>query len=596
MEIAYTVANGESCWMPISLKIARFGPFEANLETGELRKQGLKIRLPEQAFQILAALLENPGEVVTRQELQQRLWPGQTYFDFQHGLNKAINRLRDALNDSAATPRFIETVARRGYRLLVPVTAGDSAVEARPSVTDRLRLAILPFENLSGHVEQEFFSDGLTEEMISVLGRLNPSRLGVIARTSSMHYKRTPKTIDEIGRELDVEYLIEGSVRKTENRVRITVQLVHAHDQTHLWAESYNRDLSDIFHVQHEVAQHVARSLAVELLEKASRRHGPIPPDAYEAYLQGLFCWNKGTDRDAKTALQWFQRAVELHPKYALAYSGMADCYGRLAWYGVLTPREASPKAKVAASQALEIDDRLGEAHASMALVCFWYEWNWSEAENEFLRAIECKPNYAQAHNWYAAYLNAMQRFEEAAAHQKIARELDPLSLTIAMNAADPHYFKREYPTAIDCFDAVLKREPNFFPAHYNSAKACALSGRDQQAIAGFEVAARLSGVKFANTALAFAYGRAGQTAKGWEFQKEIEDLSNRTYVPGPQLALGYLGLGETNKALSELERGFEERSYLMIYLKADPIYDCLRSEPRFISLLERMNFSQRWA
>lgn len=585
-----------SIGMPASVKIARFGPFEANLETAELRKQGLKVRLPEQAFQILAMLLKNAGEVVSRQELQDRLWPGQTYFDFQHGLNKAINRLRDALNDSAATPRYIETVARRGYRLIVPVTAGEPAVEARPARASRLRLVILPFENLSGAAEHEFFSDGLTEEMISVLGRLNPSRLGIIARTSSMHYKRSPKTIDAIARELDVDYIIEGSVRKTENRVRITVQLIHARDQTHLWAESYNREFSDILQVQHEVAQHVARSLAVELLEKGSRRQPAIPPDAYEAYLQALFFWNKGTDRDAKTAVEWFQWAIDLHPKYALAYSGMADCYGRLAWYGVLRPREASPKAKLAASQALEIDDRLGEAHVSMALVCFWYEWNWPEAEQEFRRALELKPNYAQGHNWYAAYLNAMQRFEEASGQQKIAQELDPLSLTIAMNGADPYYFKREYAAAIDCFEAVLKREPYFFPAHYNLAKAYALIERYPEAIAGFEAAARLSGVKFANTALAFAYGRDGQTAKAWELQQEIETLATRTYVPGPQLALGYLGLGETDKALSELERGFEERSYLMIYLKADPIYDCLRSEPRFITLLERMNFEQRWA
>ncbi|MBV8832051.1 MAG: winged helix-turn-helix domain-containing protein [Acidobacteriaceae bacterium] len=581
--------------MPNSPRIARFGPFEANLATGELRKQGVRIRLPEQAFQILAVLVERPGEVASRQDLQQRLWPGQTYFDFDHGLNKAVNRLRDALNDSAVTPRFIETVARRGYRLIVPVVLAGS--EPAPWATPaRIRLAVLPFDNLSGDPEHEFFSDGLTEEMISVLGRLNPGRLGIIARTSSMQYKRSRKSIDEIGRELDVEYVLEGSVRKTENRARINVQLIQVRDQTHLWADSYNRDLADILHVQYEVAQHVAVSLSVTLLDKAYRRDAPVPSDAYEAYLQGRFYWNKGSGRDAKTAIEWFQRAVERHPKYALAYSAMADCYGRLVWYGDLTPREAGPKARQAASQALQIDDRLGEAHASMALVCFWYEWDWAEAEHEFRRAIELKPNYASGHNWYAAYLNVMQRFTEAAEEQAIARQLDPLSLIIAMNAADPYYFKRQFASAIEQLEPVLKREPYFYPAHYNLGKAYALSGRYEEAITAFEAAARFSGVEAANAALAYAHGRKGNIATAQSIRQRMEELATTTYVPAPQLVLAYLGLSETNKAIDLLEKGYEERSFLMIYLKADPIYDPLRSDKRFISLLERMNVAARWS
>src|SRR5581483_9011508 len=392
--------------MPSALNIVRFGPFEANLDICELRKQGLKIRLSDQAFQILAMLLESPGVVVTRQELQSRLWPGQTYVDFEHGLNKAVNRLREALNDSWTTPRFIETVARRGYRFIAPVTGSEALTEGRRSPASRMRLVVLPFENLSGDPEHEYFVDGLTEEMISTLGRVNPDRLGIIARTSSMQYKRTQKSIDEISKELHTEYILEGSVRKTETRIRITAQLIHARDQTHLWAESYNRELADILQVQNDVAERVASALTVELLQDGTRIEPAIPPDAYEAYLRGRFFWNKGTDVDAKMAIEWFQKAIDLHPKYALAYSGMADCYGRLAWYGALPPRVASPRAKIAAMQALQIDDRLGEAHTSLALVCFWYEWNWLEAEHEFRCAIELKPNYAQAHNWYAAYLN----------------------------------------------------------------------------------------------------------------------------------------------------------------------------------------------
>ncbi|MGH9437461.1 MAG: winged helix-turn-helix domain-containing protein [Terriglobia bacterium] len=582
--------------MPNSSRVARFGAFEANLATGELRKQGLKIRISQQVFQVLAMLLENPGEVVDRRELQRRLWPGQSFFDFEHGLNKAVNRLRQALNDSASTPRFIETLPRRGYRLIAPVSAAEFSFPAALRAPTRMRLAVLPFENLSSEPEHEFFSDGLTEEMISQLGRLNPSQFGVIARTSSMQYKRTKKRIDEIARELSVEYILEGSVRKTENRVRITAQLIHARDQTHLWVESYNRELADIFQVQNEVAQRVASTLAVELRGEDSGCIRPVPPEAYEAYLRGRFFWNKGTAYDAKTAIQWFENAVRQYPQYGLAYSGIADCYARLAWYGALPSREASPLAKFAASRALEIDDRLGEAHASMALAYFWYEWNWSEAEHEFRRAIELKPNYAAAHNWHAAYLNTMQRFEEAAAEQKIAEELDPLSLTIAMNAADPHYFARRYDTAIEYLERVVKREPNFFPAHYNLGRACAVAGRHRQAINAFETAARLSGVPGANTAVAYAYARAGDTDRARAIEREVKKLATACYIPSPQLALSSLGLGETDRALDQLEAGFEERSYLMIYLKADPIYDVLRSNSRFKELLRRMNFGARWS
>jgi TolB-like protein len=302
-------------------------------------------------------------------------------------------------------------------------------------------MAVLPFDNLSPEPEQEFFSDGLTEEMISELGRMDPKRLGVIARTSAMLYKHSGKRIDEIGRELGVDYILEGSVRRTENRARITAQLIHVPDQTHLWAESYDRDLADILRVQHEVARRVADSLAVELLPEERSQAAAISPEAHEAYLRGRYFWNKGSGTDAMTAIRWFEQCLSHDPNYALAYSGMADCYGRLGWFGTLPACEAGVKAKAAATRAIRLRDRLGEAHASLALVSFRHEWKWAKAEREFREAIDLKPNYAAAHNWYAAFLNVMVRFDEAAKEQRVAEELDPLSLTIAMNAADPYYF-----------------------------------------------------------------------------------------------------------------------------------------------------------
>jgi TolB-like protein/Tfp pilus assembly protein PilF len=571
-------------------RVVRFAAFEADLGAGELRKHGLRIRLPEQAFRVLATLLERPGDLVTRAELRARLWPDRTYVDFDHGLNKAVNRLRGALGDSAANPRFVETIARRGYRLLVPVTA-----DASPGALTgprRIRLAVLPFENVSADAEQEFFSDGLTEEMITELGRLSPAQLGIIARTSAMQYKQSGKRIDQIGRELNVDYVLEGSVRLKQKRARITVQLIHVGDQTHLWAQSYDRELADIFQVQREVAQRVADSLAFELLPDTNARRGRAVPEAYEDYLRGRYHWNRGSDTDARLAIECFERALDSDPRYALAYSGIADCYGRLVWFSALPPLEAGPRAKSAATRALEIDPQLGEGRASMALVHFWYEWNWLEAEREFRRATELQPNYADVHNWYAAYLNVMGRFSEAAAEQKLAEELDPLSLTIAMNAADPHYFARSYGPAIENLKLVLRREPRFPGAHFNLGRVYAQNRMYAEAITAFESAAQLSGNRQASAALAFAYARAGRVAEARRILAEMEQLAAVRYMPSPQLALIHLGLSETEKALDCLERGFEEKSFWMIYLKADPVYDSLRAHPRFVRLLERLGFA----
>lgn len=566
----------------------RFGAFEADLDTGELRKRGLKIRLPDQVFQVLALLLERPGEVVSRSDLQNRLWPRDTFVDFEHGLNKAVNRLRDALSDSAGNPRFVETVAKRGYRLIVPVTGREPA-GSKAAFTARLRLAVLPFENLSADPEQEFFSDGLTEEMISELGRLNPRRLGVIARTSAMLYKHSNKRIDEIGRELDVDYILEGSVRRVEMQLRITAQLIQVRDQTHLWAESYSRELADVFHVQHEVARRVATSLAFELLPGPDA--GAIPPDAHEAYLRGRFFWNKGGDGNARTAIECFQKAIEHYPEYGLAYSAMADAYGTLAWFSALPPRKAGEKARAAAARALELDDRLAEAHCSMAVVRFWFDWNWSEAEEEFQRSITLKPDYAVAHNWYAAYLNVMGRFAEAATEQKIGEEWDPLSLVIAMNRADPYYFSRRYDLAIENLRRVLNREPNFYPAQYNLGRACALSGRHEEAMEAFRAAVRLSGVRQANVGLAYGLALAGKVREARLLQAELEEYARNEYVSPPPMAWIAIGLGDLEGALEKLRQGYEEGSPQMIYLKSDPIYDPLRERPEFAELMRRMNF-----
>ena len=576
--------------MSQSPRIRRFGVFEADLEAGELRKHGLALRLPEQSFQTLTMLLDRPGEIVTRLELQEKLWPKQSFADRDHGLNKAVNRLRDVLNDSASNPRFIETIARKGYRLIVPVTGGSDDNPQTPA-TNRIRLAVLPFKNLSMDSEQEFFSDGLTEEMILELGRLSPDRLGIIARTSAMQYKDGAKRIDEIGRELNVHYILEGSVRKMESHARIAAQLIHVQDQTHLWSGAYEREVADIFQVQKDVAQRVAESLAFELLPDAQSLGRAALPEAHESYLRGRFFWNRGDGKSARNAIEWYQKAADCDPEYALAHAGISDCYCRLAWFSELPPLVAGARAKDAAMRAVQIDPLLGDAHASLALTRFWYDWNWSEASNEFRLSLELRPNYADAHNWYAAYLNVMGQFEEASAQQKLAEDLDPLSLIIAMNAADPYYFSRQYVPAIEHLKRVLSRDRHFFPAYYNLGRAYALGGNYEQAIQMFQQAARLSGSREASAPIAYVHARLGRVAEARKILSDIEGLAKTHYVAPPQLAVIYLGLGDIEKALDLLERGFDEKSFWMIYLKADPIYDSLRNHPRFKNLMSRLAF-----
>jgi TolB-like protein/DNA-binding winged helix-turn-helix (wHTH) protein len=438
--------------------VIRFGVFELDLAAGELRKSGIKVRLQEQPFQILSLLLERPGQVVTRDEIQQKLWPDGTFVDFEHSLNAAVKRLREALEDSADNPQFVETVPRRGYRFIYPVEGHAArsrrwvwalALAALPALltlllalnvgglrdrlwpradspAKRIMLAVLPCDNLSGDPEQEYFSDGMTDEMIAQLGRLQPARLGVIARTSAMHYKGTDKHVDEIGRELGVEYILECSVRREGDRVRITAQLIQVSDQTHLWAASYERELAGIFAIQSEVSRQIARSLEVELLPAERARPsgaGTINPEAYEAYLKGRYFWNKRTEEGIKKSLDYFQQAVARDPDYALAYSGLADAYLVGIFVGYLPSQDNHPKGLAAALRAVELDDTLAEAHASLAN---FEIGNWLVEEKELKRAIELNPNYAPARIWYAMHLSARGRHEEALAEGKKALELDP--------------------------------------------------------------------------------------------------------------------------------------------------------------------------
>ncbi len=614
----------------------RFGPFEFDPRAGELRKQGLKLKIYGQPLDILAMLLARPGEVVTREELQKKLWPQDTFVDFEHSLNAAINRLRTALEDSSETPRFVETLPRRGYRFVAPVNGAVPAqTEAvpvampalparlqRPSVwmaagivvalvtagyfvrerfwpkaqppAGRVMLAVLPFENLSGDAQQEYFSDGLTEEMITELGRLQPERLGVIARTSAMQYKKKGGDVRRIAGELGVDYVLEGSVRREGERVRVSAQLIAARDQTHLWADSYEQDRAGILTLQKEVASAIARQIELKLTPQQQARLAggrPTNPEAHDAYLKGRYFFNRGPDTLQKAA-EYFQEAINKDPDYAPAYAGLADAYAWNVGHMLLPPRELYGNAKAAAVKALELDPTLAEAHASLAFVNDLYGWDWDGALQEYQRAIALNPNYANAHAWYAGHLAVRGRFQEAEAEVKRAEELDPLNLFIKIQVGWIYLWEGQFDRAMAQWQKVVELDESFSMAHYNLGMGYAAKGKYPEAIAAYRKALSLEDHAYYWGLLGHAHAMAGQEAEARKILAKLKQRAKREYISAGGMAMVYLALGEKEQGLNLLEKGYRDRDPGLANLTLEPFWwKPLHNEPRFQALLRRMNF-----
>ena len=560
--------------------LLRFGTFEVDPGAHEIRKHGLRISLEGKPFEILMTLLENPGRVVTRKTLRQKLWPD-SFVGYEHSLNTAVNKLRETLGDSPANPRFVETLPRLGYRFI-------AAVEKlrRPQASGaKAMLAVLPLDNLIGDARQNYFIEGLTEELISQLGQMNPKQLGVIARTSSQLYRNSSKSVQEIGEELGVGYLMEGSVRLEKKRVRITLQLIQTADQTHAWAASYYHDLCEILSIQKEVAEQVAKALALELFSAKGPKPVAANPEAHEAYLQGRFYIGQRSEDALNKAMAYFEQALLLDANCARACSGIADCCTLLTWFGALWPREAGSRAEKAAARALEIDPMLGEAYASLGLVRFWHSWDWTSAEEMFLKAIELNPSYAMARQWYASLLNSRGRLQDAQKQMLRAREIDPHAPIIQMNMADMPFFARDYQRAVDTLNALLASVPQFFPALFNLGRAYVQLKKYPEAIAAFEKALKFSGNREGQTALAHALALSGKRDTARAILDALVNDNSGRYLASPMIARIYLGLGETDQAIEWLRKGLQERSYWMVFLKMDPVWDPIRDDPRFREL-----------
>ena len=563
----------------------RFAAFELDSRTSELRKQGTKVKLQEQPFRILQILLQSPGEIVSREELQQKIWPSDTFVDFDHGINNAVKRLREALGDTAETPRYVETMPRRGYRFI-----GKIECEA-----PRMRsLAVLPLENLSHDPQQEYFAEGLTEALITTLAKIGELR--VISRTSAMLYKGVRKPLREIARELEVDAIVEGTVLRAGQRVRITAQLIDAANETHLWAESYERHLRDVLHLQAEVAEAIAKQVRVKLTPQ-ERAHlaqtQPVNPEAYEAYLKGRYHWLRRNSEELPKAVQYFEQAIAMDPTYARAYAGLADSLSGLGVYFV-APDQGCGKAKTLALRALEMDPGLAEAHASLAWATMWYDYDFVTAEREFERSIELSRRYATAHMWYGFCLGMMGCYEESYTEFKRAIRLDPHDAYTYVAFGFACYCARRYDQAIEQFVKSLDLDSSIAQAHIGLGWVYIRKAMLEAAIAEAQRAVELSPrTTLFLGSLGEAYAAAGHRDKAYEILNQLEDLSKLRYVTPYVVGRIYTALDEKGKALGWLETGHREHAAIRVLLKTDPAFDRLHSDPRFQDLLCSMNFPQ---
>ena len=664
--------------------VVRFGTYEVSFRSGEVRKAGVRIRVQQQPLKLLEVLLERPGEVVTREELRSRLWPDESFGDFDQAVNIAIAKLRSALGDSAENPRYIETLPKRGYRFIADVSFVDAGGRIRrpetastdppvtepghqfqdngltvppvtelgnqfrgngsgvPSVTEpelqlegpglavpakrRLRptgrvilalavllslailsvllvrsrgrrptairsLAVLPLENLSGDAAQNYFSAGMTDELITDLAQI--SALRVISRTSVMVYKGAHKSLPQIARELNVDAVVEGTVLRAGDQVRITAQLIDASTDKHIWSQSYEGELRDTLALQDRVARAIAGQIQINLTprEQAALKSATVVnPQAYESYLKGRYFWSKRTAGGLKVALAYFNQAIEEDPNYAQAYSGLADTYALLGdWqYAAMTPKEAYPKAKAAALKAVKLDNALGEAHKSLAFVLDGFDWDLDAAGKEFRRAIELNPGYATAHHWYAWHLALLGQYDKAIAEMKKAESVDPLSLIINADLAELLVLAHSYDEAIEQSRKTIEMDPNFAMAHNQLAQAYLQKHMYDQAIAELQEAVQLSGGSptcIAN--LARAYGLSGNRSEAMKLLNDLKSSSTARNSHASEVAAIYASLGDKDEAMNWLEKGYAERFNPGVLIR--PAFDPLRSDPRFQHLVQRV-------
>ncbi len=618
-------------------RVMRFGAFIVDLRLGQVHKHGVRLQVQEQPFQVLAMLLERPGDLVSRKELHQRLWPADTFVDFDHGLNAAINRLRECLADDAERPRYIETIPRRGYRFIATVeqdlTAPPTPVTAElpaPPVSSSKRavwiarwpfavmlagllcaaiafgwnvlrsrqrrppirsIAVLPLINLSGDPEQEYFAVGMTDELITDLARIRSLR--VVSHTSVMQFKNSKKSLPEIARELNVDGIVEGSVLRSANKIKVNVQLLHGPTDQHLWAESFQRNSQDVIQLQDELARVIVEQIRLKLTpqEEASfHKTRPVNPGAHDAYVHGRYYWFQARRRGVTEAFpksrQYFEQAIDLDPSYALAYSGLSDYYGvATGIYGLIPAGEGWPRAEALARKALELDDSLAEAHNSLAADKFFYERDWVGAEKEFRRGIAVNSDYSEIHALYSYFLASMKRFEESVAEAKRAEAIDPIihEETVFVALLWAHQFDE----VTERCQKMLGPEPA--KAHYWLAQMYFSKGMYEEWFQEDQKRLRLTHQIERVDARERAHSKGGLRAVyQWDLER-MKRVAAQEHLGPARIAAGYTVLGDRNRALQWLEKDLQMRDGEIVYVNIESEFESLHSDPRFKDLIRRI-------
>ena len=588
-------------------RVIRFGPFELDLRAAELNKNGRKILLQEQPFQILLMLLEKPGDVVLREEIRQRLWPNGTVVQFAPSINAAMQRLREALGDTANRPRYVETVSRRGYRLIGKVETSDNNMTLRSGETNFKRLmptsfvrskafssiAVLPLENTCQDPDADYLSDGITENIINRLPKR--SGLRVTPRSTVFRYRRKISNPQAIGRELGVEAVLAGRVTQRDGALVVSAELIDVSQGAQLWGERYSRRLSDLYKVEEEIAKKISESLRVQLNESESgAKRFTENSEAYQSYLRGRYCWNRRTPQDIRKGYRYFQQAIDNDAGYALAYSGLADCYSHLCSLGAMAPKEAWARAKAAAAAAAALDPDLAEAHTSMAFVRAFADWDWEHSDQEFEYALELDAKYWLAPYWYAMTLVARGKYEKADHWIAKAFELEPLSSVIAHGAAYNFLMSRRYEDAIQVCLKAIDIVPDYPLLRMHLGQAYQQESRYEEATAQFEKAVQLlDGEALAAGPLAHVYVSAGHPQKAREILQNLVEQAQTRHVDKYSVGLIYVALGMHEVALDWFERAAKERCPWFSFVAiGDPRLDKLRLEPRFEALLRLMRMA----
>jgi len=617
----------------------RFLEFELDCARHELRRGDSAVKLENLPFNLLVLVVESKGDLVTRERIVERLWGAGIYQDTEQGINTAIRKIRQALEDDPQQPQYLQTVVGRGYRFIAPVTiapvsrepeeseptgeddavvaASPAAVPVRhyslmvalalmiaaaalwlwtakpPSDTGRAMVAVLPFANLTGDAGQRSFGEGMTEEIITDLGRLDPPHLGVIARTSILGYADTAKPIRDIGRDLGVAYVVEGSVRREAEKVRITAQLIRVRDESHIWAQSYDRESGATLALESDVAAAIVREVTGRV---APDRRSPqlraraSDPEAYSLYFQGRELWNRRTEDSMRQAIDRFQAAIARDPRYAAAFAGLADTYNALGYGNYLSPSEAFSKARMAAEKALELDPDAPEPHASLGYVNMYFDWNFLAAEAEFRKSVELNPSLALAHDWYAILLLAMGRGSEAQAELDRAVRLDPFSLPLKTDVGFQLHYRGLNEPAIHELSAVLLENPAFPLAHFWRGRVYGAEHRCQEALADLaSVGPALQDWQPVLAARGQTLGVCGHSAEAKSILDRFQELAERQYVTSYGVALVHAGLGDKSEAFRWLDKAYDERSHWLVWLSLDPRWNDLRGDPRFDQLRKRV-------